>query len=81
MGLKEHHYWQVRDAALRALATLVKRGVVEDRCAMISEISRFILTMTDFRSHFTIKEAYRDLLELCRDEEGNGSREKSGTKR
>jgi UDP-N-acetylglucosamine--N-acetylmuramyl-(pentapeptide) pyrophosphoryl-undecaprenol N-acetylglucosamine transferase len=69
LDLKEHHYWQVRDAALRALALLVKRGVIHDRQWMVAEISHFILTMTDFRSHFVIKESYRQLFELCREVE------------
>jgi UDP-N-acetylglucosamine--N-acetylmuramyl-(pentapeptide) pyrophosphoryl-undecaprenol N-acetylglucosamine transferase len=69
LDLREHHYWQVRDAALRALALLVKRGVIHDRRWMVTEISRFILTMTDFRSHFAIKESYRQLFELCREVE------------
>jgi len=67
LDLREHHYWQVRDAALRALALLVKRGVIHDRQWLVTEISRFILTMTDFRSHFAIKESYRQLFELCRE--------------
>lgn len=73
LGLKEHHYWQVRDAALRALGLLVKRDVVRDRCWVLTEISRFILTMTDFRSHFSIKESYRQLFELCREMEAKES--------
>jgi len=66
LNLKEHHYWQVRDAALRALVLLVKRDVIHDRRWVVAEVSRFILTMTDFRSHFTIKESYRQLFDLCR---------------
>jgi hypothetical protein len=74
LDLREHHYWQVRDAALRALALLVKRGVIHDRRWMVTEISRFILTMTDFRSHFAIKESYRQLFELCREMEATDSK-------
>jgi UDP-N-acetylglucosamine--N-acetylmuramyl-(pentapeptide) pyrophosphoryl-undecaprenol N-acetylglucosamine transferase len=73
LDLREHHYWQVRDAALKALTLLVKRGVIHDRRWMVTEISRFILTMTDFRSHFAIKESYRQLFELCRGMEAKDS--------
>jgi UDP-N-acetylglucosamine--N-acetylmuramyl-(pentapeptide) pyrophosphoryl-undecaprenol N-acetylglucosamine transferase len=69
LNLKEHHYWQVRDAALKALTLLVKRDVIHDRRWVVTEVSRFILTMTDFRSHFTIKESYRQLFDLCREME------------
>lgn len=72
LGLKEHHYWQVRDAALRAVASLVKRGVVSDPSWVLSEISHFILTMTDFRCHFVIKDSYKELFQLCRDREEAG---------
>ena len=57
----------MRDAALRALVLLVRRDVIHDRRWVVREVSRFILTMTDFRSHFTIKESYRQLFELCRE--------------
>jgi UDP-N-acetylglucosamine--N-acetylmuramyl-(pentapeptide) pyrophosphoryl-undecaprenol N-acetylglucosamine transferase len=67
LNLKEHHYWQVREAALRALVLLVKRDVIHDRRWVVTEVSRFILTMTDFRSHFSIKESYRQLFDLCRE--------------
>jgi UDP-N-acetylglucosamine--N-acetylmuramyl-(pentapeptide) pyrophosphoryl-undecaprenol N-acetylglucosamine transferase len=73
LNLKEHHYWQVRDAALKALALLVKRDVIHDRRWVVTEVSRFILTMTDFRSHFTIKETYRQLFDLCRELEAKES--------
>jgi UDP-N-acetylglucosamine--N-acetylmuramyl-(pentapeptide) pyrophosphoryl-undecaprenol N-acetylglucosamine transferase len=66
LGLREHHYWQVREAALRAITKLVERSVVMDRVRLLNEASRFMLTTTDFRSHFDIKETYRTLYELCR---------------
>jgi UDP-N-acetylglucosamine--N-acetylmuramyl-(pentapeptide) pyrophosphoryl-undecaprenol N-acetylglucosamine transferase len=69
LGLKEHHYWQVRDAALRSVAMLLRRGVVSDRSWILAETSRFILTTTNFRSHFAIREAYRELYQLCQEEE------------
>jgi UDP-N-acetylglucosamine--N-acetylmuramyl-(pentapeptide) pyrophosphoryl-undecaprenol N-acetylglucosamine transferase len=69
LGLKEHHYWQVREAALRAVTMLVERGIVTDRDWLLEETSRFILTTTDFRSYFDIKETYRKLHTLCKGED------------
>jgi hypothetical protein len=51
----------------------VKRDVIHDRRWVVTEVSRFILTMTDFRSHFTIKESYRQLFDLCREMEAKES--------
>ncbi len=65
LEMGEHHYWQVREAALKAITMLVKRGVVTDRQWLLAETSHFILTTTDFRSYFDIKETYRSLRKLC----------------
>ncbi len=70
-ALKEHHYWQVREAALKAIAMLVRRGVVTDREWILAETSRFILTTTDFRSYFDIKETYQNLHALCKEKGGD----------
>ena len=67
LELREHHYWQVREAALRAIAMLVERAVVMDRDWLLRESSRFMLTTTDFRSHFDIKETYSKLYKLLRE--------------
>ncbi|MBW1980600.1 MAG: murein biosynthesis integral membrane protein MurJ [Deltaproteobacteria bacterium] len=67
LELQEHHYWQVRNAALRSVAALVERGVIRDRARIQWRVESFILTMTDFRPHFAIKETYRRLISLCRD--------------
>ncbi len=77
LALKEHHYWQVREAALKGVTMLVKRGIVTDRDWLLGEISRFILTTTDFRSHFVIKDTYRHLHALCQEEEQDGQRQSS----
>jgi len=66
LSLKEHRYWQVREAALKAIAMLVGRGIIRDRRWLRQEVSRFILTTTDFRPHFLIKESYRQLFEICK---------------
>ena len=73
LEMREHHYWQVREAALKGVNMLVERGVVMDRDWLLGEISRFILTTTDFRSYFDIKETYQKLHSLCQvDEEDKG---------
>ena len=74
LGLQEHHYWQVREAALRAVTMLVEREIVTDRDWLFKETARFILTATDFRSYFDIKETYRKLHALCK---GEGDEEQS----
>jgi UDP-N-acetylglucosamine--N-acetylmuramyl-(pentapeptide) pyrophosphoryl-undecaprenol N-acetylglucosamine transferase len=71
LGLKEHHYWQVREAALRAVTMLAKKGIVLDYDWLLNEISQFIITTTDFRSYFDIKETYQKLHALCKGEEGD----------
>jgi len=67
--LKEHHYWQVREAALRALTMLAKRRIILDLDWLFHEISQFIITTTDFRSYFDIKETYRKLHAICKGED------------
>jgi UDP-N-acetylglucosamine--N-acetylmuramyl-(pentapeptide) pyrophosphoryl-undecaprenol N-acetylglucosamine transferase len=67
--LKEHHYWQVREAALRAVTMLAKRGIILDLDWLLHEISQFIITTTDFRSYFDIKETYQKLHAICKGEE------------
>jgi UDP-N-acetylglucosamine--N-acetylmuramyl-(pentapeptide) pyrophosphoryl-undecaprenol N-acetylglucosamine transferase len=69
LGLKEHHYWQVREAALRAVTMLAKRGIILDYHWLLNEISQFIITTTDFRSYFDIKETYQKLHALCKGED------------
>jgi UDP-N-acetylglucosamine--N-acetylmuramyl-(pentapeptide) pyrophosphoryl-undecaprenol N-acetylglucosamine transferase len=58
LSFNESHYWQVRDAALRGLKRMIDRGVFELSDELISRTSFFILTSTDFRPHFQIKETY-----------------------
>jgi UDP-N-acetylglucosamine--N-acetylmuramyl-(pentapeptide) pyrophosphoryl-undecaprenol N-acetylglucosamine transferase len=57
-SMNESHYWQVRNAALYGLKRMIERGVVEASDELIHRISSFILTSTDFRPHFQIKETY-----------------------
>lgn len=65
LSLRESHYWQVRDAALRALRRLVDRGVVEPSAELLSQMSSFILTSTDFKPHFAIKQTYTAVQDRC----------------
>ncbi|MBW1713809.1 MAG: HEAT repeat domain-containing protein, partial [Deltaproteobacteria bacterium] len=66
LGLRLHHYWQVRQAALTALADLTLRGVVEDAEKLLQEVTAFAITATDFSPRFTIKAAYAHLVETLR---------------
>jgi UDP-N-acetylglucosamine--N-acetylmuramyl-(pentapeptide) pyrophosphoryl-undecaprenol N-acetylglucosamine transferase len=67
LGLKEHFYWQVRDAGLKGIKRLLERHVIPPSPELLSEIAVFILTSTDFRPHFSIKETYRSIDRLCRE--------------
>ncbi len=58
LAFKESHYWQVRNAALQGLKRMIERGVVEPTPELVSMTSYFILTSTDFKPHFQIKETY-----------------------
>ncbi len=51
--------WQIRDASLRAIRKLLKRGIVRADEKLFFSLSKFILTSTDFRPFFSIKESYR----------------------
>lgn len=65
LRLRESHYWQVRDAALKGLKRLLDRGIVSPSVSLMSDMSSFILTATDFRPHFTIKETYKTVRNCC----------------
>ncbi len=72
LHLREVHYWQVRDAGLRGIHRLLERGIIPPTDALTSEIGSFILTATDFRPHFSIKESYRVVQTSCRDRRKDG---------
>jgi UDP-N-acetylglucosamine--N-acetylmuramyl-(pentapeptide) pyrophosphoryl-undecaprenol N-acetylglucosamine transferase len=63
LGLRLHRYWQVRQAALLALAELARRSIPSDPERMLQDVTGFVVTATDFRPSFTIKGAYRELVE------------------
>jgi UDP-N-acetylglucosamine--N-acetylmuramyl-(pentapeptide) pyrophosphoryl-undecaprenol N-acetylglucosamine transferase len=69
LGLKEHHYWQVREAALRAVTDLAQRGIISNLDWLLHEISQFVITSTDFRSYFDIKETYQKVYAICREKD------------
>lgn len=67
LNLKNSHYWQVRDAALKGLSRLVERRVISPSPDLLCRMAGFILTSTDFRPHFSIKETFNMIQKGCRD--------------
>ncbi|HOV85135.1 MAG TPA: glycosyltransferase [Syntrophobacteraceae bacterium] len=68
LRLREHHYWQVRDAALKGVKRLLERGTITPSPHLSSELLGFILTATDFRPHFSIKQTYKSVRDLLNSE-------------
>lgn len=66
-GLKEHPYWQVRNAALKGILRLLERHVIPPSLDLLCAINHFILTATDFRPHFSIKSSYQSIERYCRE--------------
>jgi UDP-N-acetylglucosamine--N-acetylmuramyl-(pentapeptide) pyrophosphoryl-undecaprenol N-acetylglucosamine transferase len=66
LALRESHYWQVRNAALHGLKRLIDRGVLDTSQELLESMSGFILTSTDFKPHFLIKETYTAIQERCK---------------
>lgn len=67
LNLKEHPHWKVRDAALQGIKRLLERRVISPSAEFLTEIASFVLTSTDFRPHFSIKETYRTIESYCRE--------------
>lgn len=67
LRMNECRYWQVRDAALRGIHRLLQRRVVDVSPTLVIELGRFILTATDFRPHFSIKESYKLVQKSCQE--------------
>jgi len=61
-ALSEHFFWQVREAALFAFRRMVERKVPLDAAGLRKTAASFVLTATDFKPTFAIKENYRDLM-------------------
>lgn len=67
LSMRESHYWQVRNAALLGIKRMLERGVLDPSGELFAQISSFILTSTDFRPHFQIKETYTAILKCAED--------------
>ena len=67
LSMKESHYWQVRNAALLGIKRMLERGVLQPSDELIAQASSFILTSTDFRPHFQIKETYAAIRRCAED--------------
>ncbi len=61
LSMNQAHYWQVRNAALQGIKRMIERGVLTPSDRLMADLSSFILTSTDFRPHFQIKETYSAL--------------------
>jgi len=67
MGLREDLRWQVRDAALKGIKRLMERRIIAPSSEIRSQLATFVLTATDFRPHFSIKETYRTIENCCQE--------------
>ncbi len=65
LELKADFYWQVRDAGLKGVKRLIERRIIPPSRELLSELSTYILTATDFRPYFSIKETYRIINQHC----------------
>jgi HEAT repeat protein len=63
-GCYFHHNWKVRDAAVRAIIQLIKRGVVKDRRQVRRDLDEILGTCVDFRPSFPLKQALQELGKL-----------------
>jgi UDP-N-acetylglucosamine--N-acetylmuramyl-(pentapeptide) pyrophosphoryl-undecaprenol N-acetylglucosamine transferase len=70
LDLRDSFRWQVRDAALRGVKRLLERRIICPSADLLDRISCFVLTATDFRPHFGIKESYRSIDTFCRQRMG-----------
>jgi hypothetical protein len=62
-----HHNWKVRDATVRAIIQLLKRGVIRDQQAVRQDLDRILGTCVDFQAAFPLKQALRELGKLLAD--------------
>jgi UDP-N-acetylglucosamine--N-acetylmuramyl-(pentapeptide) pyrophosphoryl-undecaprenol N-acetylglucosamine transferase len=70
LSLRDSFRWQVRDAALQGVKRLLERRIICPSAELLGRVSHFVLTATDFRPHFSIKESYRSIDEFCRQRMG-----------
>ncbi|MCX7823389.1 MAG: glycosyltransferase [Syntrophobacterales bacterium] len=64
-SLGTHHFWQVREAALRGILSMLERHVICPSIELYRGLQGFILTSTDFVPHFPIRNTYSAILALC----------------
>ncbi|MGA2401402.1 MAG: glycosyltransferase [Syntrophobacteraceae bacterium] len=74
LSMNESHYWQVRNAALYGLKRMIERGVLKPSAELLSMTSSFILTSTDFRPHFQVKETFAALRERSKENDKSEGR-------
>ncbi len=65
LRMRESRYWQVRNAALKGIQRLLQRKIIVPSRELLTETGTFVLTSTDFRPHFAIKETYKNLQKYC----------------
>jgi UDP-N-acetylglucosamine--N-acetylmuramyl-(pentapeptide) pyrophosphoryl-undecaprenol N-acetylglucosamine transferase len=66
LDLRNAFRWQVRDAALQGVKRLLERRIICPSGELLERVSHFVLTATDFRPHFSIKDSYRSIETFCR---------------
>jgi UDP-N-acetylglucosamine--N-acetylmuramyl-(pentapeptide) pyrophosphoryl-undecaprenol N-acetylglucosamine transferase len=64
-ALGTHHFWQVRDAALRGILSLLERHIICPSPELYKCLQGFILTSTDFVPQFPIRQTYGAIMALC----------------
>lgn len=72
MELREDLHWQLRDAALNGIRRLIERGVISPSAEVRSQLATFLLTATDFRPYFSIKETFKTIEKCCRERNSEG---------
>ncbi len=73
LAMNESHYWQVRNAALCGLRRMIERGVIEPSGELLAKLRSFMLTSTDFRPHFQIKETFATIRNCVNDKPEHNS--------
>ncbi|MBI4530831.1 MAG: glycosyltransferase [Candidatus Latescibacteria bacterium] len=59
-----HHNWKVRDAMVRAIIQLLKRGIITDQDHVRQDLDRILGTCVDFQAFFPLKQALQELGKL-----------------
>jgi UDP-N-acetylglucosamine--N-acetylmuramyl-(pentapeptide) pyrophosphoryl-undecaprenol N-acetylglucosamine transferase len=72
LGFYDRRLWRLREAALAGIIELVERGRAGVDDEVLRDASRFLLTATDFRPHFSIKQTFKRLMDSLKREKGAG---------